>query len=245
MMTTAVNVMPTPVVVSWSGGKDSTLMLERLLDDPSVVVRALITTVSSVYDRISIHGVRRSILRAQASSLGLPLHEILLGATSSNDDYAAAFAAGLRALEQAYPDIRTMAFGDLYLADVRQYRETLLGEHGWLGVYPLWGEATPALARYFVRRGYIATLTCVDTHQLAPDFAGRPFNDALLDTLPMSVDPCGENGEFHTCVTDGPIFRTPIVVHTGEQLLRDDRFQYCDLIEGMDTEPMAAGTFGR
>lgn len=222
---------PTPVVVSWSGGKDSTLMLERLLADETVVVRALITTVSTVYDRISIHGVRRSILRAQANRLGLPLHEIGLGATSSNDEYEAAFAAGLQELEVTYPDTRTMAFGDLFLADVRQYRDTMLARYGWRGAYPLWGEATGALARYFVRRGYVATLTCVDTQQLDARFAGRSFDDAMLDALPPSVDPCGERGEFHTCVTDGPIFRAPIAVRTGEQLLRDDRFQYCDLLD--------------
>ena len=208
-------------------------MLERLLADDTVVVKALLTTVSAVYDRISIHGVRRSILRAQASSLGLPLHEILLGATSSNEDYEAAFVAGLRALEQTYPETRTMAFGDLFLEDVRGYRERLLAAHGWQGQYPLWGEPTPALARYFVQRGYVATLTCVDTEQLAADFAGRQFDDALLAALPPAVDPCGERGEFHTCVTDGPIFHRPIVVHLGDQLLRDNRFQYCDLIESV------------
>jgi len=230
-MTTPPDTAPMPVVVSWSGGKDSTLMLERLLSDPLVMVKALITTVSTVYDRISIHGVRRSILRAQAESLGLPLHEVRLGAASSNDDYEAAFATGLRELEQAYPDTRTMAFGDLFLEDVRQYREALLLRHAWFGVYPLWHEPTAALAHDFVQRGYVATLTCVDTQQLHASFAGRLFNKALLEALPESVDPCGERGEFHTCVTDGPIFRTPIKVLTGEQLLRDDRFQYCDLVE--------------
>lgn len=219
-----------PVIVSWSGGKDSTLMLERLLADPSVVVRALVTTVSTVYDRISIHGVRRSILRAQASSLGIPLHEIALGAMSSNDDYEAAFARGLSALEVAYPETRTMAFGDLFLEDVRQYREALLARHAWSGLYPLWGEPTDALARRFVNSGYVARLTCVDTQQLDATFAGAVYDHALLDTLPPSVDPCGERGEFHTCVTDGPIFRTPIRVRPGEQLLRDARFQYCDLL---------------
>lgn len=230
------SVTPLPVIVSWSGGKDSTLMLERLLGDSGKAVRALVTTVSAVYDRISIHGVRRSILRAQAASLGLPLHEVALGATSSNDDYETAFAAGLRELEQAYPDTRTMAFGDLFLEDVRQYREALLGRHAWIGLYPLWGEATAPLARHFVERGYVATLTCVDTQQLDGRFAGMRYDDALLDALPATVDPCGERGEFHTCVTAGPIFTTPIAVHTGERVLRDERFQYCDLLE---TAPLA------
>jgi len=221
---------PRSVVVSWSGGKDSTLMLERLLADPAVVVRALVTTVSGVYDRVSIHGVRRSILHAQAESLGLPLHEVVLGATVTNDDYEQAFANGLRALAEAYPDTRCMAFGDLFLEDVRAYREALLARHGWTGVYPLWGEATAPLARYFVARGYVATLSCVDTQQLDGAFAGRAYDGALLDELPASVDPCGEQGEFHTCVTAGPIYRRAITVTTGERVLRDDRFQYCDLV---------------
>lgn len=220
-----------PVVVSWSGGKDSTLMLERLLADPQVAVRALLTTVSAAYDRVSIHGVRRTILRAQAESLELPLYEVSLGAQSSNDDYEQAFSRGLRALEQAFPDVRCMAFGDLFLEDVRNYREAMLARHGWTGLYPLWGESTSALARYFVARGYVATLTCVDTQQLDATFAGRVFDDALLDELPAAVDPCGERGEFHTCVTAGPIYRQAIAVVTGERVLRDDRFQFCDLVE--------------
>ncbi len=225
---------PLPVIVSWSGGKDSTLMLERLLSDPAHRVVALLTSVSAVYDRVSIHGVRRSILHAQARSLGLPLHEVRLGAISSNAEYEAAFAAGLCELEATYPEVRHMAFGDLFLEDVRGYREALLGRLGWTGVYPLWGEATPQLAREFVDRGFVATLTCVDTQQLDGLFAGRVYDSQLLDELPGSVDPCGERGEFHTCVTAGPIFRTPIPVRIGERVLRDARFMYCDLVDDAD-----------
>ena len=225
------------VAVSWSGGKDSTLMLERLLADPAVTVRALVTTVSSVYDRVSIHGVRRSILRAQADALALPLHEIRLGAEASNDAYEQAFAGGLRELEAAYPDTRVMAFGDLFLDDVRAYRDAMLVRHGWSGLYPLWGEATAVLAHQFVARGYVATLTCVDTEQLDGTFAGRRYDEALLEALPPGVDPCGERGEFHTCVTAGPIFGRTIDVVTGERVLRDGRFQFCDLIEA--TPPTA------
>lgn len=221
----------TPVVVSWSGGKDSTLMLERLLADESVVVVALLTTVSVAYDRVSIHGVRRSILHRQAASLNLPLVEIRLGAASSNDDYEAAFARGLAELERDFPEARTMAFGDLFLQDVRDYRERLLARAGWQGRYPLWGEPTAALAEYFVERDYEAVLTCIDTQQLDASFAGRSFDAALLRDLPPSVDPCGERGEFHSCVVGGPIFRESIPVALGERLLREERFQYCDLIE--------------
>jgi uncharacterized protein (TIGR00290 family) len=221
----------TPLAVSWSGGKDSTLMLETVLDDPAFEVVALLTTVSSVYDRVSIHGVRRTILHRQAASLGLPLHEVTLGATSSNDDYEAAFARGLHELEGAYAGLRTMAFGDLFLEDVRGYREQLLARHGWQGVYPLWGRPTDALAQYFVGRGYEAYLSCVDTQQLAERFVGRRYDAELLTELPATCDPCGEQGEFHTCVVDGPIYRARIPVVTGERVLREQRFAYCDLVE--------------
>lgn len=234
MSSTTPTPMPASLIVSWSGGKDSTLMLERVLADPQWRVVALLTTVSSVHDRISIHGVRRSILRRQAESLGLPLVEVLLGAISSNAQYEDAFADGLARAATQFPGVSTMAFGDLFLEDVRGYREALLARHGWRGVYPLWGEPTPALARYFVMRGYEAYLSCVDTTQLDAAFAGRRYDDDLLDALPANVDWCGENGEFHTCVVDGPIFRTRVAVDTGERVLREERFAYCDLIETTD-----------
>ncbi len=221
----------TSVVVSWSGGKDSSMMLERLLADPTIQVVALLTTVSTAYDRISIHGVRRSILRKQADSIGVPLFEVALGATSSNDDYERAFATGLEMVLAAHPEARTIAFGDLFLEDVRNYREVLLARLGWTGLYPLWDEATAPLAHYFVTRGFRAILSCVDTTQLDAGFAGREFNAELLSELPPTVDPCGERGEFHTCVIDGPIFREPIDVSLGERVLREERFQYCDLID--------------
>lgn len=221
----------TPVVVSWSGGKDSTLMLERLLADETVQVVALLTTVSTAYDRVSIHGVRRSILHRQATALRLPLVEVRLGAASSNDDYESAFMLGLQQLERDFPAARTLAFGDLFLQDVRAYRDALLARAGWSGLYPLWAEDTSSLADYFVRQGYEAVLTCIDTEQLDAAFAGRLFDAALLRDLPRSVDPCGERGEFHTCVLNGPIFREPIRVTLGERVLREGRFQYCDLID--------------
>lgn len=231
---TSASAVPTPLLVSWSGGKDSTLMLERVLADATWRVVALMTTVSSVYDRISIHGVRRSILRRQADALGLPLVAVLLGATSSNAQYEEAFADGLARAAAQFDGVSTIAFGDLFLEEVRGYRETLLARHGWRGVYPLWGEPTPALARYFVSRGYEAYLSCIDTTQLDAAFAGQRYDDALLDALPASVDPCGEKGEFHSCVVHGPIFRTRIAVTTGERVLREERFAYCDLIETTD-----------
>jgi uncharacterized protein (TIGR00290 family) len=222
----------TPVLLAWSGGKDSTLALERLLDDPSVRVAALITTVTSGYDRIAIHGVRRSILRRQTESLALPLIEAEIPPQASNDAYEASFADALRrACATSDAPVDTIAFGDLFLADVRAYREAMLARLGWRGEFPLWGEDTARLARHFIERGYHAILSCVDTQQLDAAFCGRDFDASLLADLPASVDPCGENGEFHTCVHAGPLFRSSIPLERGEGVLRDGRFQYVDLIE--------------
>ena len=223
---------PTPVLLGWSGGKDSTLALERLLADPAWRVEALVTTVTSGYDRIAIHGVRRSILRRQVDTLGLPLIEAEIPPQSSNDIYEAAFADALaRARAASVVAVDAIAFGDLFLADVRAYREAMLARLGWRGVFPLWGEDTSRLARAFIARGYRAILSCVDTEQLDAAFCGRDFDESLLADFPSHVDPCGENGEFHTCVHAGPIFRDSIALRRGERVLRDARFQFVDLVE--------------
>jgi uncharacterized protein (TIGR00290 family) len=217
------------VALAWSGGKDSSLALAALRADPSVEVVSLLTTVTGDYDRISMHGVRRSILDAQVSALGLPLVEATIPAAATNDLYEDAFAAALEILRRQHPDVSQLAFGDLFLTDVRAYRERLLERLGWSPVFPLWGKDTALLARQFVEQGYRAILSCVDTTQLAPDFAGREYDATLLDHLPVTVDPCGERGEFHTCVYDGPIFRGSLSLQAGERIRRDDRFEYCDL----------------
>jgi uncharacterized protein (TIGR00290 family) len=227
-----------PVVLSWSGGKDSSLALAALRASDEFEPVALLTSVTREYDRISIHGVRRELLLAQAESLGLPLFEIGLQPGGSNDEYEHAFAAGVRELQRALPGVRHMAFGDLYLEDVRAYRERLIESLGMTGVLPLWGADTRVLAERFVREGYGAHLVCVDTTQLDATFCGRAFDPALLAALPPSVDPCGENGEFHTFVSSGPIFATPVELEIGEIVLRDARFAYCDLLPA---RPVAAG----
>ena len=219
-----------PVALAWSGGKDSSLALAALRSDPTVEVVSLLTTVTGDYDRISIHGVRRTILEAQVSALGLPLIRATIPAAATNDVYESAFASALETLQRQHPEVSHLAFGDLFLADVRVYRERLLGRLGWTPVFPLWGKDTSLLARRFVDQGYRAILTCVDTTQLGPEFAGREFDAALLDDLPTTVDPCGERGEFHTCVYDGPIFPQRLPLQRGERVLRDGRFQYCDLM---------------
>ncbi|HEX6832257.1 MAG TPA: ATP-binding protein [Rudaea sp.] len=217
------------VALAWSGGKDSAMALAALRTD-GVEVTALVTTMTRDYDRISIHGVRRAVLEAQVAAIGVPLVEIPIPAAASNAIYEDAFAAALRDLRERHPDLRRLAFGDLFLADVRAYRERLLGGLGWEPVFPLWGLDTSTLAHHCIAAGWRAILTCVDTTQLSADFAGRSFDDELLADLPPAVDPCGERGEFHTCVYDGPVFREPLALRRGERVLRDGRFQYCDVM---------------
>ena len=219
----------TPVALSWSGGKDSSLALLRLRASAEFEVTALLTSVTREYERVSIHGVRRSLVERQAALLGLPLIEVALEPRSSDVAYQRAFLDALETLAASHPAVQHIAFGDLYLRDVRDYRDRLLAETAYRGLYPLWERPTRELAESFIADGFLATLVCVDTTQLDASFAGRRFDRSLLDELPPSVDPCGENGEFHTFVHDGPIFAEPIGVATGEIVHRDERFTYCDL----------------
>jgi uncharacterized protein (TIGR00290 family) len=220
----------TPVILGWSGGKDSALTLARLRQDPRYEVVALLTAVTREYDRISIHGVRHALLDAQAAALRLPVQEIPLSPQSTNEEYEAAFCAAVESARRQYPGVNHIAFGDLFLEDVRSYRERLLRRAGMEPVFPLWGMDTTLLARQFIRDGFAAHLVCVDTQQLDASFAGRRFDGALLADLPATVDPCGERGEFHTFVSGGPIFTTSLSVTRGSTLLRGERFAYCDLL---------------
>lgn len=230
-----------PIALSWSGGKDSSLALAALRADPRYEVVALLTSVTQGYDRISIHGVRRSLLMQQAREIGLPLHEVQIAPQSSNEEYELAFMRAVSQLQGEHPGVLQVAFGDLFLADVRAYRERLLARLGCEALFPLWGQETTALARQFVEQGYVAHLVCVDTTQLAQEYAGRRFDERLLGELPPDVDPCGENGEFHTFVSAGPVFSAPIPVAIGEVVLRDERFAYCDLVAA-GTPPSAVPT---
>jgi uncharacterized protein (TIGR00290 family) len=219
------------IILSWSGGKDSALALAALQADPAYRVVALLTTVTNGYDRISIHGVRRALLAAQAMSIGLPVHEVVLEPQSSNAAYDAAVERALADVRARYPAVRRVAYGDLFLEDVRRYREERLEPLGFEGLFPLWGQPTDRLAREFIDRGFKARLVCVDTTQLDAAFAGRAFDASLLRDLPATVDPCGERGEFHTFVSAGPGLTSPIAYDVGEIVLRDARFAYCDLVE--------------
>jgi uncharacterized protein (TIGR00290 family) len=223
---------PATVILSWSGGKDSSLALAALRADPRYEVVALLTSVTSTYDRVSIHGVRRVLLEAQAIAAGLPLLEVTLEPACSNAAYEGALLETLAHARERFPAARHIAFGDLFLADVRAYRERFLLDSDFAPLFPLWGHDTRELAETFIASGFGARLVCVDTTQLAPAFAGREFDAALLADLPPSVDPCGEQGEFHTFVSRGPVFAQEIPITVGEVVLRENRFAFCDLLPG-------------
>jgi uncharacterized protein (TIGR00290 family) len=215
------------VALSWSGGKDSALALHALRADPTRRVTALVTTVAEGRDRIAVHGVRRALLHAQARSLGIALVEVAIPERCTNAEYERVMGDAFRGL--AAEGAREIAFGDLYLADVRAYRDGLVERAGLVAHYPLWGRDTGRLAREFIALGFRARLVCVDSAQLDPSFCGRELDDALLAALPPSVDPCGENGEFHSFVFDGPPFGQPIDVAIGETVDRGG-FRFCDLL---------------
>lgn len=215
------------LLFGWSGGKDSALALHELSKDENVHVAALLTTVTEGYDRISMHGVRRDLLKKQVESLGYPLEEITIPQKCSNEIYEQRMQ---RVLERYRGQgVVKAAFGDLFLEEIRKYREERMSRIGMQCVFPLWGINTAELARRFVDLGFRAVIVCVDTQVLDSRFAGREYDHNLLRELPAEIDPCAENGEFHTFVYDGPIFSKPVKVQRGEKVLRDDRFFYCDL----------------
>lgn len=222
--------MPTPVLLSWSGGKDAAWALHVLRGQPEVEVVGLVTTVTEGYERIAMQGIRTAILEAQARAAGLPVIQARLPQRASNEVYEAAFAAALAQARERWPGLATIAFGDLFLADIRAYREALCARLGWTPRFPLFGADTTRLAREMLAGGLRAILTCVDTQQLDAAFGGRDFDAALLADLPPGCDPCGERGEFHTCVHAGPMFAAPLPLVRGEQVLREGRFLYTDLL---------------
>jgi uncharacterized protein (TIGR00290 family) len=188
---------------------------------------ALITTVTDAFDRISMHGVRRDLLMRQAEALGVPLVEIVIPPSCVNEVYEARMAEAFAS--PPLSEVGAVAFGDLFLEDVRAYREERLSAAGRRGDFPLWGRDTTELAREFIDAGFRATIVCLDPLVLDPLFAGRPYDERLLADLPPGVDPCGENGEFHTFVHAGPIFSEPIACEAGEVAERDG-FVFCDLV---------------
>ena len=215
------------VLLSWSGGKDAAWALHRLRQS-GVNVTGLITTLTAGYERISMQGIHRSILHAQAAATGLELIEVEIPPACDNAGYEAAFSAGLQRARTRWPGLRDIAFGDLFLQDIRDYRVAMCARVGWNVQTPLFGSDSAVLAREMQAGGLKAALCCVDTQQLSVDFAGRHFDASLLRDLPDSIDPCGEHGEFHTCVHAGPMFAQPVRVRRGATILRDARFAYTD-----------------
>ncbi len=216
-----------PVVVSWSGGKDSMLALHRVLSDSAYRVDSLLTTITDGFDRISMHGVRTDLLRAQAASLGVRLAVARIPQKATNDEYEEAMIAALA--EFSAKGVKHVVCGDLFLSDIREYREKLFARVGMQGLYPLWLEDTRALADEFISAGYRAALCCVDPRVIPARLSGRDYDDALLADLPESCDPCGENGEFHSFVYDGPLFTRPVEMTKGEQVTREG-FCFTDLV---------------
>ncbi len=218
--------MKEPVLLAWSGGKDSAMALHELLRSGQYDI-TLLTTLTEDYRRISMHGIREDVLEAQAVALGLPLAKVWIPAACANEVYGARMAEALET--QRARGCGVCFFGDIFLADVRAYREQHMALAGMRAEFPLWGSPPRELADAFVRQGFKAAVACVDTQALPAGFAGREYDEAFIRSLPRSVDVCGENGEFHTCVYDSPDFRSPLPLQRGETVLREQRFSYCDL----------------
>lgn len=220
--------MKEKVVLAWSGGKDSAMALYALLESGDYEIVSLLTTICEQYGRISHHGVRVELLEQQASALGIRLHKLYLHQTNcSLEDYEALMSKAM--LEYKDNDILSVAFGDVFLQDLREYRENNLAKVGMKGIFPIWHRDTTEIVRTFIDLGFKAYLTCVDGNKLGEEFAGRPIDTDLVRDIPDGVDPCGENGEYHSFVYDGPIFRRPVDISVGEVVLRDVRY-FADLV---------------
>lgn len=215
-------------VFSWSTGKDSALALYCVLSSGSYEIEELITTVTEEYERVNMHGVRISLLEMQAWSVGIPLKKISIPKRCTNDIYEKIMLGVMN--QYSAMGIDTAIFGDLYLEDIRDYRETQLKRIGMKAEFPVWDSDTESTSRLIIEKGFKSIVTCVDSSYLSSGFAGRDYNREFLDTIPDRVDPCGENGEFHTFAYEGPVFKHKIDFKTGEVTLRDDRFYYCDLL---------------
>jgi uncharacterized protein (TIGR00290 family) len=215
------------VLMSWSGGKDSCLALFEIQRSASYRVEALLTTVTRDYDRISMHGVRLVLLERQAASLGVPLHQVLTTKGASNEEYETNLIAAVSAYRGR--GIDAIVFGDLFLEDIKTYRDQFLARHDLHGIYPVWMRDTTEFIREFIALGFKAVVTCVNGEVLDRSFAGMIIDENFLAALPANVDPCGENGEFHTFVFDGPNFAQPVEFSVGERVSRDG-FWFCDLL---------------
>lgn len=220
--------MKNKIIFSWSGGKDSAMALYEVQRAGEHEIAALLTTVTKDYERISMHGVRETLLEKQSESLGIPLEKMYITPEATNEEYETKMKDKM--IQYRNEGVVSVAFGDIFLEDLKKYREDNLSKIGMKGIFPVWKRDTTELAHFFVNSGFEAVVVCVDTHVLDKKFAGRTFDAQFLSELPPTADPCGENGEFHSFVYDGPVFQNKIRFKNGEVVLRDNRFYYCDLI---------------
>ncbi len=222
--------MKNKILFAWSGGKDSALALYKIRNDPKYEIAGLLTTLTEGYDRVTIHGVRRDLLERQAEYIGLPLEKVYIPKKATQEEYGSRMRHIL--LKYKALGIMGVVFGDIFLEDIKKYREENLAKIGMKAIFPLWKRDTTELAREFLGLGFRSMIACVDTTMLDKRFCGRRFDERFLSDLPPEVDPCGENGEFHSLVYDGPIFKEKIGHKTGSLCLREDRFYYCELTLG-------------
>ena len=215
------------VLFCWSGGKDSAMALYELQSSQEYKITSLLTMIVEGYDRVSLHGVQRTLIEQQAQSLGLPLKEVFIPSNCSNQEYESKIRATLTTFRESA--VSCVAFGDVFLEEVRKYREDNLSQLDMEGLFPLWGRGSAELVKSFISLGFQAITTCVDAKALDGDFAGRLLNEEFLTSLPANVDPAGEHGEFHSFVFDGPIFSERIDYIMGSPVLRDSLY-FCDLL---------------
>ncbi len=215
------------ILFGWSGGKDSAMALHEIKKNNEYEVVSLLTTVTEDYDRISMHGVRRVLLEKQAESLGLPLHKVLIPKDCSNEIYAAKMTEALNKFKR--DGVETVAFGDIFLEDVRQYRLDNLAKLNMKAVFPIWGRDSTELVHSFIALGFKSVVSCIDTKVMDKKFLGRQIDENFIAELPPGIDPSGENGEFHSFAYDGPLFKEKIAYRLGESVLRDS-FYFCDLL---------------
>ncbi len=215
------------VVFCWSGGKDSAFALYEIQRSRKYEIVSLLTTITDGYDRVSMHGVPRTLVEQQAHSLGLPIREVFISTASSNEEYESKMRGILTKFKQE--GVSSIVFGDIFLEEVRKYREDNLSKLDMKGIFPIWGRDTAELTRSFITLGFQAIITCIDAKVLNRRFVGRVLDERFLFELPSNADPCGENGEFHSFVFDGPIFKERIAYTLGESVLRDS-FYFCDLL---------------
>ncbi|MFC1479167.1 diphthine--ammonia ligase [Planctomycetota bacterium] len=219
--------MKTPVLFNWSTGKDSSISLYELLQDKRYDVAALLTTITREYKRVSMHGVQEELVLRQAESFEIPLEIVYIPRNATNEEYDNAMRKVLLGYREE--GVFSVASGDIYLEEVRQYRVEKLASVGMDALFPVWGRESKEIAHEFIDLGFKAIVTCVDTEMLSEEFSGKEFDKDFLKDLPEEVDPCGENGEFHTFCYDGPIFKQPVHITKGDVVLRNERYMFCDI----------------